>query len=63
MEAIRKLPNFYQFEPLVPLLFGNSPEFNGVRGWCVRPLAWMANFPPSCSLLGVPDPIPGSLSE
>ena len=62
-EAIRKLSSFYQFEPLIPLLFGNSPEFNGVRGWCVRPLAWMANFPSSYSLLGVPDPVPGSLSE
>ena len=63
VEAIRKLPSFYQFEPLVPLLFGNSPEFNGVRGWCVRPLAWMANFPPSYPLLGIPDPIPSSLAE
>jgi hypothetical protein len=62
-EAIRKLSLFYEFEPLVPLLFGNSPEFNGVHGQCVRPLAWMANFPPSYQLLGIPEPIPGSLSE
>ena len=63
VDAIRRLHRYYEFEPLVPLLFGNSPEFNGVRGRCVRPLAWMANFPPTYCLLGVPDPIPSSLPE
>lgn len=62
-DAIRRLPGYYQFEPLVPLLFGNSPEFQGVRGRCVRPLAWMANFAPSYLLLGVPETIPASLAE
>jgi hypothetical protein len=62
-EAVNRLPWYYHCEPLVPLLFGNSPEFNGVRGRCMRPLAWMANFAADHPLLGMPTVIPCSLEQ
>ncbi len=62
-DALTGLPRFYQFEPLVPVLFGNSPTFQGVRGACVRSWAMMENFPTTHPLLGVPARIPRSAAE
>lgn len=62
-EAIARLAYFYQFEPLVPMLFGNSPEMRGVRGRCLRPLSWLANFPDDFPLCGVPRSLPASWDE
>lgn len=60
-EAMERLPHFYAFEYLVPLYFSNSPEFQGVRKHCVRPLAWVANFHLPYPLLGIPEPLPKTL--
>lgn len=62
-EAIVRLPHYYAHEYLVPLYFSNSPEFQGVKAHCVRPLAWIANFHKPYPLLGVPDRIPATLEE
>ena len=62
-DLIRKLPCFYACEYLIPCEFSNSPEFQGFRAHCVRPLAWLANYHRPYPLLGIPDPLPTTLEE
>jgi hypothetical protein len=62
-EAIQKLPYFYSCEPVIPLNFSNSSEFQGEKAHCIRPLILLANFHQPYPLLGIPESIPKSLDE
>lgn len=62
-QALPRLAHFYQFEPLVPVLFGNSPEMRGVQGRCLRPWSWLENFPPDFPLCGIPRTLPTTEAE
>jgi hypothetical protein len=62
-EAIEKLPFFYSQEYKIPRDFSTSKEFQGVKGHCIRPLAWLANFHQPYPLLGIPETIPKTLDE
>jgi len=53
-----RLPAQYSVEYLVPLLYSESPVFNGRRAHCVRPLMYRDGFCLAYRASAIPDPIP-----
>ncbi|MHB0939416.1 MAG: hypothetical protein ACYC6A_23730 [Armatimonadota bacterium] len=53
-----RLPAMYSVEYLVPLLYSESPVFNGRRAHCVRPLMYRDGFCLAYRASAIPDPIP-----
>ena len=53
-----RLPALYSVEYLIPLLYSQSPVFNGCRAHCVRPLMYKDGFAESYRTVAIPDPIP-----
>jgi hypothetical protein len=62
-EVIRRLPGLYAHEVDVPKRFTQCKVFRGVKGQCVRLLAWLANYHRPYPMLGIPDRLPISLAE
>lgn len=57
------LPALYSVEYLMPLLYTNSPCFNGQRAHCVRPFMYRDNFDERYHAVGFPEPVPRSVRE
>lgn len=53
-----RLPALYSVEYLVPLLYSESPVFNGRRAHCTRPLMYRDGFCEAYRASGLPDPVP-----
>jgi len=53
-----RLPAMYSVEYLVPLLYSESPVFNGRRAHCTRPLMYRDGFCLAYRATAIPDPIP-----
>lgn len=52
-----RLPALYSVEYLVPLLYSESPVFNGRRAHCTRPLMYRDGFCLAYRASAIPDPI------
>jgi len=53
-----RLPAMYSVEYLTPLLYSESPAFNGCRAHCARPLMYRDGFCLAYRASAIPDPIP-----
>jgi hypothetical protein len=55
-----RLPAMYSVEYLVPLLYSESPVFNGRRAHCTRPLMYRDGFCLAYRATAIPEPIPAT---